>query len=206
MKSTFAKAVLAAAALSISACATTSMVQVWRDPSYVAAPVHRILVVSVIPNDAYRAAFDNATAQALASKGFSAVGASSLFPPGQLDKDVVVSYVKQQDIDLVVVQRITKQTEVQYNPPAVMYAPPPAYGGWYGYYGYGYGTVYAPGYYSDSTTVAAEVNVYAAKANPERLVWSGTSRTFNFQGAVEAAQSVAYTLLDDLIRAGILVR
>ncbi len=206
MKRLVRASALALAAVALSSCATTNMVQVWRDPNYVAQPVKRIFVVAIIPNDQYRVTFENAIAQALIAKGFDAATAASVFPPGQLDKDAVTAFVKEKGVDLVVVQRLVKQTTTEYVPPTVAYVPPaPYYGGWYGYYGYGYGAVYSPGYYTDETTVKAETNVYAPK-NEEKLVWSGASSTFNFQDAQSGANSLAAALVGDLVKAGILVR
>jgi hypothetical protein len=197
---------VALAAVALSSCATTNMVQVWRDPNYAAQPVNRIFVVAIIPNDQYRVNFENAMAQAFRAKGFDAATAASVFPPGQLDKEAVQNFVREKNVDLVVVQRLVKQTTTEYVPPSVAYVPPaPYYGGWYGYYGYGYGAAYSPGYYTDETTVKAETNVYAAK-DGEKLVWSGASSTFNFQDSQTAAQSSAAALVNDLIKAGILVK
>src|SRR5512137_1297896 len=164
MKRLVRASAVALAAVALSSCATTNMVQVWRDPNFVAPPVKRVFVVAIIPNDQYRVTFENAIAQALNAKGFDAATAASVFPPGQLDKDAVTAFVKEKGVDLVVVQRLVKQTTtVAYVPPA------PYYGGWYGYYGYGYGSVYSPGYYTDETSVKAETNVYAPK-DTEKLV------------------------------------
>jgi len=205
MTRAFRTAALALASVAIASCASTNMVQVWRDPNYVAAPVKRIFVVGVVPNESYRVTFENAIAQALMAKGFQAATSSGVFPPGQLDKERVVAYVKENNVDLVVVQRLAKQTQTEYVPPSVAYVPPaPYYGGWYGYYGYGYGAAYSPGYITENTIVLAETNVYAAKP-AESLVWSGSSNTFNFNTAQEAASSVAASLVNDLIKAGILV-
>jgi hypothetical protein len=205
MKRLVRASAVALAAVALSSCATTNMVQVWRDPNYVAQPVKRIFVVAIIPNDQYRVTFENAIAQALIAKGFDAATAASVFPPGQLDKEAVTAFVREKNVDLVVVQRLVKQTTTEYVPPSVAYVPPaPYYGGWYGYYGYGYGAVYSPGYYSEDTTVQAETNVYAVAG--ERLIWSGSSSTFNFTSATEAAGSVAAALVNDLSKSGILVK
>lgn len=198
---------VALAAVVLSSCATTNLVQVWRDPNYVAQPVNRVFVVAIIPNDQYRVTFENALAQALRAKGFDAATEASVFPPGQLDKEAVAAFVREKNVDLVIVQRLVKQTTTEYVPPTVAYAPPaPYYGGWYGYYGYGYGAVYSPGYYTDETTVKAETNVYSSHKAGDKLVWSGASSTFNFQDAQQGAQSSAAAVVNDLIKAGILVR
>ncbi len=195
------------AALALSSCTTTNLVQVWRDPNYRAVPVKRIFIVAVMPNDMYRVQFENALAQALISKGFEAATSASVFPPGQLDKDKVQQYVTDNQVDLVIVQRLTKKTYEEYVPPSVAYVPPaPYYGGWYGYYGYGYGAVYSPGYVTEQTNVLAETNVYSTRTQPEALVWSGNSNTFNVQDAASAAQSLSSQLVADLVKAQILVR
>jgi hypothetical protein len=154
-----------------------------------------------------RVTFENSLAQALTAKGFVVATASSVFPPGQLDKDRVAQYVMENQVDLVIVQRLTKQVTQEYVPPTVAYVPPaPYYGGWYGYYGYGYGAVYSPGYMTEDVNVIAETNVYTARTNPEALVWSGSSNTFNVQSAQGAAQSLQNQIVADLIKAQILVK
>lgn len=189
----------------LSSCTTTNLVQTWRDPNYRSRPVNRVFVVAVIPNDMYRVQFENAMAQALIAKGFQSATAASVFPPGQLDKEKVQQYVLDNQVDLVIVQRLNKQTTAEYVPPTVAYVPPaPYYGGWYGAYGYGYGTVYSPGYMTEETSVIADTNVYSV--NPEALVWSGNSNTFNVQDGQSAAQSLAASLVADLIKAQILVK
>ncbi len=198
---------VALAAVAISGCTSTNLVQTWRDPNYRAQPVNRIFIVAVMPQDAYRVSFENALAQALLAKGFQAATASSVFPPGQLDKEKVAQYVADNQVDLVIVQRLNKQVTAEYVPPTVSYVPPaPYYGGWYGYYGYGYGAVYSPGYMTENVNVIAETNVYTARTNPEALVWSGQSNTFNVESAQGAAQSLSSTLVADLIKAQVLVK
>jgi hypothetical protein len=207
MKSILRASVYAVALLVLSSCATTNLVQTWRDPNYRSQPVSRIFIIGVMPNDQYRVTFENSLAQAFQNKGFQAATASSVFPPGQLDKEKVAQYVASNNVDLVVVQRLSKKTTTEYVPPSVAYVPAaPYYGGYYGAYGYGYGAVYSPGYMDENTTVTAETNVYSVRTIPESLIWSGNSDTFNVQGAQDAAQSLSASLVADLIKAQILVK
>jgi hypothetical protein len=57
---------------------------------------------------------------------------------------------------------------------------------------------------TEETNVIADTNVYSV--NPESLVWSGNSNTFNVQDGQGAAQSLAASLVADLIKAQILVK
>jgi len=168
MKRLLLPTALGLAALALTSCASTNLVQVWRDPSYSPAPVKRVFVVAVIPHAQDRLFFENAIAESLAKKGFEVATSSGVVPSGLSDNDTIVAYVKEMGVDLVVVLRLVT-----------------AYGAWYG---------------------ATDINVYAAKANSEWPVWSGTSNTVNFSTAQEAAASAAASLLYGLINAHILVR
>jgi len=168
MKRLLRATALGFAALAITSCAMTNLVQVWRDPNYRSAPVKRVFVVAVIPYAQDRVLFENAIAQSLISKGFEVATSSGIVPPDQSDNNMIVAYVKEMGVDLVVVLRLVTP-----------------YGTWYG---------------------TTDINVYAAKTNSERPVWSGTSSTANFDTAQEAATSVAASLLYSLINTNILVR
>jgi hypothetical protein len=168
MKRLLRPTALGLAALAIASCATTHLVQVWRDPNYSSTPVKRVFVVVVIPYAQDRLYFENAIAESLAKKGFEVATSSGVVPPDQSDNSKIVAYVKEMGVDLVVVLRLVT-----------------VHGAWYG---------------------RADINVYAAKANSEWPVWSGTSSTFDFSTAQEAAASVAASLLYGLIDAHILVR
>jgi hypothetical protein len=168
MKRLHRASALGFAALAITSCATTNLVQVWRDPNYRPAPIRRVFVVAVIPYVQDRVLFENAIAQSLTNKGFEVATSSGIVPPDQSDNNKIVAYVKEMGVDLVVVLRLVTP-----------------YGAWYG---------------------TTDINVYAAKTNSERPVWSGTSNTSNFSSTQEAATSVAASLLYGLVNTNILVR
>ena len=168
MKRLLRATALGLAALAITSCATTNLVQVWRDPNYRLAPVKRIFVIAAIPQAQDRVLFENAIAQSLIGKGFEVATSSGIVPPERSGNDTIVAYVKDMGVDLVVVLRLVTP-----------------YGAWYG---------------------TTDINVYAAKTDSERPVWSGTSTTSNFSSAQEAATSLAASLTYDLINASILAR
>jgi hypothetical protein len=168
MKRLLRATALGLAALVITSCATTNLVQVWRDPNHGPVPIKRIFVVAAIPYAQDRVLFENAVAQSLIGRGFEVATSGGIVPPDRSGNDRIVSYVKDMDVDLVVVLRLVTP-----------------YGAWYG---------------------STDINVYAAKTNSERPVWSGTSSTSNFASAQEAATSLAASLTYGLVSAGILVR
>jgi hypothetical protein len=118
--------------------------------------------------------------------------------------------VKDNKIDLVIVQRMMKETELAYMPGTVDSTVPdsPFWGSssaWYGAYGYG-GSAYTPGYMEEDTRVKTETTVYSAATDPGTLVWSGASSTINVKSAGDAAKSLQTELVSDLVKAGILVK
>jgi hypothetical protein len=115
MKHLLRATALGLAALVITSCATTNLVQVWRDPGYRPVPVKRVFVVAVIPYAQDRLLFENAIAQSLTSKGLEVATSSGIVPPDQSDNDKIVAYVKEMGVDLVVVLRLVTP-----------------YGAWYG--------------------------------------------------------------------------
>jgi hypothetical protein len=106
MKRLLLPAALGLAALAITSCATTNLVQVWRDPNYSPAPVRRVFVVAVIPYAQDRLDFENAIAQALTRRGFEVATSGGIVPPDLSDNDKIVAYVKEMGVDLVVVLRL----------------------------------------------------------------------------------------------------
>lgn len=189
-------AALALVTLAASGCVSTDLTQIWRDPAYRSRPVKRVFIVAEMHNQAYRAQFEDALAQALTAKGFQTATSTGAFPPGPLDKYAVADYVKGNSVDLVIRERLSKHTTTEVVPSTVT-----AYNGWYGG-----GVAVTSGYVSEDTTVVAETGVFDVKASPEVLVWMGKSSTFHIQGAADAAKSLSTALVNDLMQAGILVK
>ena len=207
MRSLARAAVSAVALMVLSSCTGTKMVQTWRDPGYDGQAVKRVFIVCVGPTDANRVILENAIAQALLDRGFLSATATGVFAYAPPDKDKTIAFVRENEIDLVIVQRMIKHTELAYLPGTLDYVPASAYyGGYWGAYGYGNGFSYTSAYVEEDTTVRTETTVYSTHTDPEVLAWSGASDTFNVQSALGGAQSLAKSLVTDLVKAGILVQ
>ncbi len=206
MRSLARAAVSAVALMVLSSCTGTKMVQTWRDPGYDGQAVKRVFIVCVGPTDANRVILENAIAQALLDRGFLSATATGVFAYAPPDKDKTIAFVRENEIDLVIVQRLMKETDLAYLAPTVDSMPvTPNYGTWYSAYGYG-GTAYTPGYMEEDTRVKAETTVFSAHSQPEKLVWSSASTTMNVRDAKSGAKSLAGTLVKNLVEAGILVK
>jgi hypothetical protein len=106
MKQPLRATALALVALATSACATSSVQQVWRDPNYRPSPIKRVFVVAAVPNAQERVIFENAVAESFIKKGFEVATSGGILPPGNFENSMLVDYVKDMDVDLVVVLRL----------------------------------------------------------------------------------------------------
>jgi hypothetical protein len=194
-----------AAALALSSCTGTKMVQVWREPTYETQPVKRAFIVCIMPNDRVRVVVENTLAKALLERGILAATSTGVFEYAELDKEKATAWVRENKIDLVIVQRMVKHMELSYMPGTLDAVPPAAYyGGWWPTYGTGDGFWYTSSYVEEDTSVQTETTVFSAHTDPEKLVWRGASNTFNIQSATSGAKSLQTELVADLVKAGIL--
>ena len=82
--------------------------------------------------------------------------------------------------------------------------PYPYYNSFYGYYGALYPVVYSPDYLREDKTVRIETNVYDTRTPEGKIVWTGTSDTFNPRSADKAIDSVTKLIVKELQKDGIL--
>ena len=182
---------LAVATLAMG-CATTEMTSTWTDPSAKGAAMSRIAVIAMTKDPGLRRmAEDSAAAQlagAQATPSYQVLGDADL-----KDREGVKAKLKAAGYNGVLVMRLAGVSE------QVTAVGP--YDTFDGYYDYAGGAVYAPGYLETDTVVRVISNLYSLPDN--KLVWSGTSKTFDptsasqFMGDVSKA--VAKSLQKDRV-------
>lgn len=170
-------ALLAFAALlaaMLGGCATTQVTSAWKDPDFPRARFDKVLVAFQNADPALRRVLEDEMARHIPN----AVPAHALFSEAEIrDVERVKLRVREQGFDSAVVMRVvTVDREVTYSP-ARMYVVPGYYRGFYGYWRYGWGTVYDPGYLRTDRIVHIATNVYDVRA--DKLVWASQSETFN---------------------------
>jgi hypothetical protein len=187
----FASAGLAIATLTMG-CATTEMTNTWTDPSAKGAAMSKIAVVAMSKDPGLRRMAEDTTASQLA--GAQATPSYQVLGDTDLkDREAVKQKLKAAGFNGVLVMRLAGVSE------QVTAVGP--YDTFDGYYDWAGGTVYAPGYLETDTVVRVISNLYSLDDN--KLVWSGTSKTFDptsasqFMGDVSKA--VAKSLQKDRI-------
>lgn len=168
-------AYLLAAAMLLTACATTQLNAVWKDPAYHARPA-KIMVVGVAKNSINRRLFEDEFVAQIRARGTDAIASYTVLPDKQQgDQEAIAAKVKESGADTILITRLVSKKIVQTYVPPTPYFPPPYYGSWPDYYGYGYRYMYTPGYIAEDEYAVIESNLYEAKS--DKLVWAATSET-----------------------------
>lgn len=158
----------------LAGCASTQIVSAWKDEDLARVPLRKVLVVFQHSDPGLRRALE----RRMASDIPNSVPAHALFSDDEVrDIGRVKERVRAEGFDSAVIMRIVSvDREVSYRPGRI-YAVPAYYHDFWGYWGYGWRSVYEPGYYRSDRVVTIATNVYSVDA--DKLVWASQSETFN---------------------------
>jgi len=176
------------AAVAAAACASTSFNSTWRNPA--AEPGNfkgqKVAALVMSKEQSVRFGAEDALARELTARGIVGIAAYSLIPKELTqDKEKAKEFLEKAGVAGAVVMRVVgkdkelNQSAGGYSPAGVGYWGSPVYTSFYGggFYGYGWGGVYMPGYIQTDTIVSVETLVYDLEKN--KLVWAGRSETTN---------------------------
>ena len=190
---------LAGVGLLLGACASTQLVNVWKDAQYAGPAFTRILVIGVTKQTGIRRTFEDIFAEQLRQR-VEAVQSYTLIPEdGEVPRERLAQAVEQSGADGVLVTRLLKvdrQTQIY---PGT-YAGP--YMGFYGFYSSAWIGFYEPPQIYTYDVVTSETSLFEAKSN--RLVWSGTSETFSPRDVRKDTQEFASVIIKALAEQGLI--
>jgi hypothetical protein len=112
----------------------------------------------------------------LTARGVEAVAAYRIVPREELKSaEKAKGWFERANVDGVVALRPVRQERERNYTPAVWSSA--YYQTFWGYYGYGWSSVYVPGSYEDTTTVVVETLIFSVPR--DQLLWAATSETKN---------------------------
>ena len=171
MRNAWERIVVAAGALALVACATTTMRDSWFDPSVRSAPFARVLVVTVGGDLAQQRIFEDMLAEKLRTVGIDAVPGYRFLPDSKATEaqmDAAVARAGADGLMLVRFKGVRTETEVRTS------VVPGAFGpGWYGWYGSWYAV---PEVYQ---TRIATVETSLFDVGSRKLAWTGVTETYD---------------------------
>ena len=177
----------------LSACSSTQITSVWKDPSYQKHPL-KMMVISVNKSPLNRRVFEEELVRRIKKQGGDAIASYTVLPDAkQEDAAMIASKVAEQKADTVLITRLVSRKTVQVYVPGNLYYPPYYYDSWRNYYGYGYHALYSPGYLTEDEYALIETNLYDAKT--DNLIWAATSET----GVRGSEQGLIHSFIDEVV-------
>jgi len=184
--------------LGTAACATTSLTSTWVAPDAKPLdPQKKVVAVMITDRESSRLAAEDALVKVMQGRGLNAVASYSILP-GQIARDTARAHavLMQEGVDAVVAARMLgKEQQTTYTPGTGYY------GSTWGYWGYGWGAAYSPGYVSTDQIVTVETLVYSVSQN--KLVWAGQSKTTNPSNIDAFVGELASVVGGELRKAGL---
>lgn len=162
-------------ALSLSAgCASTKIVNEWREPDYIPPRFKKVVVLGISKEATLRRSFEDEFVAQLRANGIEAVPSYQVMPEeGQAPEARLLSAIKQSGADAAIMTRLVR-VERRQQFTGGYYNPYPGHG-FYHWYSSGWAGFYEPPRVYNYDVYTSETSLY--DLNQDRLVWAGTVQT-----------------------------
>jgi hypothetical protein len=169
-------ATLVACAAMLSAAPKFS--SVWKSPDAgsVSFAGKKVAALVIAQDDSLRVAGEESLVRELTARGLQSVATYRIAPKEELQSaDRAKGWFEKANVEGVVALRpVSKDKRTTYNPGTWVN---PYYSTLWGYYGYGWGSMYIPGSVEQDTVVVVETTIYSVPRN--QLLWAAVSETKN---------------------------
>lgn len=160
---------------------------------------NKTLVIAMVKDETSRRVIED---QLVKRMNANAVASYTLISADMLKEassDKFAEKLKQEKYNYVLLMRLADvEKETSYVPGTTsMY-----YGGYGRYYGYGASMYSSPGYYTTDKNYFIETTVYSV--DPDKLLWTGTTKTVNPKKIENAVNDIADVVSDKMQRDGFL--
>ena len=189
-------------------CASTSLVDTWRNPGLRPERLQRVIVVSITKKDANRRVYEEMLSGELSRRGVQAVAGYTRFPSGErIDWNMLDKAVKNAAAQAVLtVQTIKVEQQTTIQPGYVGSYPgywyPEAFPTWslHGYYGSM--AHYGPSYISTYDIATIQVNLFEASSG--KLLWAATFTSSEPEKVISVSQDLARLVVESLVKEGLI--
>jgi hypothetical protein len=151
---------------------------VWKTPAAgeVSFAGKKVAALIMSQDESLRVSGEEAVRRELTSRGMEGIATYRIVPREELtDPEKARGWFERAGVEGIVALRPVSKEKVQsYNPGTWV---SPSYGTLWGYYGYGWGSLYIPGSTQVDTVVVVETTIYSVPRN--MLLWAGVSETKN---------------------------
>jgi hypothetical protein len=187
-KKFFIAAVLCCLIFLMESCSSSTLVNVWNDPSYHESPLKKMLVIAIRRNPVQRRIWEDAFVGDLSKHGVEATPSYHLFPNALPDTNQVISSIKENDFDGILMTRhLLPEMKTHYVEGYVTKEQSTKYNDFRQRYETYYHDVEHRGYFDSLIVKRRSIDVWVIK-NDYRMIWSATSNSPEMN-TVESIQS-----------------
>jgi hypothetical protein len=203
----FQKTLMAAVAALIIAstplAAKTKFQSVWKSPDAASVSLagQKVAALVIDKDDSLRVAGEEALVRELNARGMQGVASYRMVPKEELQSaDKARVWFEKAGVQGVVAFRVVNDQRRKTYVPSTWTNP--YYTSLWGYYGYGWGAVYDPGYVRDERIISLETLIFSVPKNS--LVWAGLSETENPKDGQKVVAEVVKEAVNEMRKQGLL--
>lgn len=192
-------------------CSSTQLLTSWKSPDATARKFNKILIGGMMgaKDRELRENIENALVQSLKAKGLNAFSAYQTYGPkafeGLSEKEAAQKVTADGFDGAFTVVLLDRSKEKNYTPGSMYYSPYAiGYSRYWRHYYTLYDRVYTPGYYTTSTNYVLEANFFNLTAGADALEYSAQTKTFDPGSAQALAAEFSRTVVDDMIKKGVI--
>jgi hypothetical protein len=183
--------------------AKTKFLSVWKsaDAATVSFAGQKVAALVIDKDDSLRVAGEEALVRELNARGMQGVASYRMVPKEELQSaDKARVWFEKAGVQGVVAFRVVNDQHRKTYVPSTWTNT--SYTSLWGYYGYGWGAVYDPGYVRDERIISLETLIFSVPKNA--LVWAGVSETDNPKDGQRVVAEVVKKAVDEMRKQGLL--
>ncbi|MGL2963539.1 hypothetical protein ACSVH2_06930 [Flavobacterium sp. RSB2_4_14] len=163
-------------ALLMMGCASTTIEKSWKDPnaSVTKSPDNKVFIIALVKDETSRRVIEDILVTRFNNNAAASYKTITLDMLKNASENSLDEQLQKGNFTHVLLMRLADVEKDTYYVEGTTTA---YYGGYGRYYGYGAGYYSSPGYYTTDKNYFVETTVYSV--NPNKLLWTGTTKTVN---------------------------
>jgi len=185
----------------VSCGPSTKIEKSWMEPgaSVTASAPNKVLMIAMVKDETSRRVIEDHLVKRASGTGVASYTLVSTDMLKQASDEALKKIVTDGKFTHIILMRLADvEKETSYVPGTTT----SFYGGYGRYYGYGAGMYSSPGYYTTDKNYFVETTVYSI--NPDKLLWTGTTKTVNPSKVEKTVNDIADVVAEKMKKDGFL--
>ena len=185
----------------VSCGPSTKIEKSWMEPgaSVTASAPNKVLVIAMVKDETSRRVIEDHLVKRVSGTGVASYTLVSTDMLKEASDEALKKIVTDGKFTHIILMRLADvEKETSYVPGTTT----SYYGGYGRYYGYGAGMYSTPGYYTTDKNYFVETTVYSI--NPDKLLWTGTTKTVNPSKVEKTVNDIADVVAEKMKKDGFL--